>query len=854
MGALSWFGQFGVMAQIAGRDLRGGLQAFAVFVAALMLGVAAVAAVGTISTAVDQSVARDARALNGGDVVLRQRNAAIDPEVVASVLPQRVSDTPVVRTNAYVAADNGRRLVVGLKAVGDAYPLVGAVMADQLLDGEPARALTAAELQPMLADFGALAEPALMTRLGIAPGDQLELGDIKVTVRGEIVSEPDRLGGFVSIGPRLLVNWATVDAANILVDGALARFSHRYTLPAGIDVEAAADSVREAYPDARFRTRTFNAVQPRVQRLTNSLETYLTLAAVAALLTGGFAVGLAIQAYLASKQRTIAAMRSQGATRAQIMQIYSLQVAAIVAVGTGLGLILGFLIPWTGTSALDQLVPANLTIRPNPAALVPAAVLGALTAAIFAVLPLARASDMPAAQLFRSYLGKQGQTLRWRWYGVFAVIVVALALAVALAVPQAGIALIILGAIAVIGVLLAAAGAGILTLLSWGRRLLPADFRTAAGSLTGPGNNSLPVVIGLGFGLAALIAIALIEANLVREIFGRLPDRAPAMVLIDVQKDQRDAVTRMLTDEADVEILQAAPIVRARVVRIKDVPVEELTLPDDVRWTINSDRGLSYGDPKQSDIPLVDGTWWADDYAGPLLVSVEDEVAFGYDVWVGDTISFNIAGRVMTAEIANIREEIDWGEGRLNFIFLTSNGVIAQAPQTIAMSVDVPRAKEAWLLDQLAEQFPNVTPINIRDVVAQVNAISSKLGYAVRGIAAVTLFSGILVVAAAVQVSYRNRLRDLGIMRAIGATRGQARAMVLAEHGLMAAVASLPALIIGGIGAWAIVRFVLNLEWQFATFGVVAVLAVALLISLAFGLIMVTRLLGRTTASILRQY
>jgi putative ABC transport system permease protein len=220
---------------------------------------------------------------------------------------------------------------------------------------------------------------------------------------------------------------------------------------------------------------------------------------------------------------------------------------------------------------------------------------------------------------------------------------------------------------------------------------------------------------------------------------------------------------------------------------------------------------------------------------------------------VGDTISFNLAGRVLEAEIANIRKEIDWENGRLNFLFIVNRGIIEQAPQTLAAGVDVPRADEVWLLDNLAEEFSNITPINVRDLVEQLDAISRKLGYAVRGIAAVTLIAGILVVAAAVQVSYSNRLMDIGIMRALGATRPQARAMVLAEHGLMAAIASLPALIIGVTGAWIVVRFVLKMEWFFAPLGVAAVLFVAVAVLLTTGTIMVTRLLGRKTASILRQ-
>ena len=234
--ALAW--------RLARRELRGGLRGFGVFLACLTLGVAAIAAVGTINAGVIDGVKRDAAALLGGDVRLEASNLPIPEEALVEVTPAGARRSDVVETNAMAYGSEGRHVVVGLKAVDDAYPLYGEVGLDPPLD-----------LASALADGGAVVEPGLLARLGLKRGDPIRIGEATFTVRATILREPDRIGGFISIGPRVIIDLADLERTRVILPGSLARYDYRLALPPGADVDAALAAIRAADPDARWRAR-----------------------------------------------------------------------------------------------------------------------------------------------------------------------------------------------------------------------------------------------------------------------------------------------------------------------------------------------------------------------------------------------------------------------------------------------------------------------------------------------------------------------------------------------------------------------------------------------------------------------
>jgi putative ABC transport system permease protein len=294
------------------------------------------------------------------------------------------------------------------------------------------------------------------------------------------------------------------------------------------------------------------------------------------------------------------------------------------------------------------------------------------------------------------------------------------------------------------------------------------------------------------------------------------------------------------------------PVLRARVVRIAGQPVDETAIAEDVRWTVRRDRGLSYRAEAPPADTIVAGSWWAEDYAGPPLVSVEDEVAIGYGVGVGDTLTFNVLGRTLEAEIANLRREIDWSEGRVDFIFVLSPGSIDRAPHTLVATVDVGTADQTALIDRMARALPNVTPFAIADVIARVETVLGTIGLAVRLMAGVTLVTGLAVLTSALAAARREQLRRSVLFKVVGAERRQIGTIFITQYAMLGLVAALLGALLGIAASFVIVRFALDMSWHAAPLLAAVVPVVAVLATLVIGVLGLRRVLTVPAATILR--
>jgi putative ABC transport system permease protein len=831
--------------RIAWRDLRGSRAAALIILACLTLGVATITGIGSLRQSVTDTVARDARVLLGGDLVIESTNLALSEDELEAIVPEGAEVSHSVVTNAIAFADNGRQVPVSLKAVDELYPLFGQVLL------EPDQSLDAA-----FGNRGALAEQSLLQRLQVEVGDTLELGSGSVEIRGVIVSEPDRLGYFVGLGPRLMVSQATLTELGILAPGALARHTYGLALGDPSTADALALTLRQEFPDASWRARTFESVQPRIARNADRLASYLSLAGIAALLIGGLGVGIVVDAHLRSRQRTIATLRCIGTTRRDVAIICGLQICLLCAAGLGLGALVGTALPYAVHLLPAGLLPIELEIGVHPAAIAAAALFALATAALFTALPLLQATSITPAALFRDDAnapasGGEPQTLprRWPWLLGVGVVLAATAL---LAVPDPVLAAIFLGIVAVAAALIQ--GLARLGLAAVGRLAQRSTglTRLALSQLRRGERAATASVVALAAGTAVLTTVLLVEHSISRELMENRPAEAPGAIFIDIQPHQREDFQSIVEAFPGARVLQLEPVLRARVVRIAGQPVDAVEIADDVRWTVRRDRGLSYRSPPPPEGQIVAGEWWPADYAGPPLVSVEDEVAIGYGVGIGDTLTFNVMGRMVEAEIANLRREIDWSEGRVDFIFVLSPGVIDQAPHTLVATVDVGGADQTALIDRMARELPNVTPFAIADIIARVEAILGQIGLAVRFMAGVTLVTGLAVLVSALAAARRAQLRQSVLFKVVGAERQQIGRIFLVQYLMIGIVAAVLGAALGLAASFAVVAFGMGLTWSLTPLLASAVPVVAVLATLVIGAVGLQRVLGVPAATILR--
>ncbi|MGH1481949.1 MAG: ABC transporter permease [Geminicoccales bacterium] len=831
--------KFGLAWRFARRELRSGFAGFSIFLACLTLGVAAIAAVGVINAGVLAGLEEDSTSLLGGDLKFESTNQPMGETVLEALVPPEARRGDVVRTNAMAEGSGDRKVVVGLKAVDQAYPLIGSIQLD------PAE-MTMAEA---LADQGAAVERGLLGRLRIDIGDELRIGEAAFTVRAVVDREPDRVGSFISIGPRVFIHLDDLDKTEVIQPGSLARYGYRFAMPDGVDALTLLTDIKQKNPEAGWQISGVRDIQPQVTRVVDRLASYLTIAGLASLLIGGVGVALAIQNYLAGKTTTIATMKCLGAPSGLVFWVYLLQVLALAIVGIAIGLVIGQSIPFIASELTKGVLPVQIRTGFYPLPLMIAAGCGLLTALTFAIWPLARARDVSPAGMFRALLTPPS---RWPPLGTLLLLgacILGLAGLAIFGVNDKLLALIFIGVAVAAAILLT----GFAKLVLWATKAIGrrgnARWRMALANLHRPGAHATSVVVALGAGLTVLTLVAVLNRNLNAEIDHSFSQRVPAVFFIDIQRDQLDLFKETVTATEKADLLQAMPTIRGRVVRIKDVPANQSGIN---HWTLRRDRALSFSKDMPNGTEIVAGNWWPEDYQGPPLVAIEDDVAEAYNVSVGDKLAFNVLGRVVEAEIAVVRVEIDWSQGRLDAAFLFSPGPFDAAPLSYAAAVEVSAEAEPILLDAVADALPNVAPISMREVGIRVRGIMEKVRLAIVSVAGVTLVSGLLVLAGAIAAARRRHLRESAILKVLGAKRSDLLSLFAIEYLSLGTVAAVVGGLLGLAGAYIVVTFVMQLPWVWAPMAMIQILVIALALTLVAGFIGTWRLLGKPAGPILR--
>src|SRR5215470_7450096 len=522
--------------RLARRELRGGLKGFRIFLACLMLGVAVIAAVGSVAASVRGGIAADARTILGGDVELRLLYQPAKPEQLAFFAASAaVSASEEMRAMSRPAVGDERALVE-LKAVDAAYPLYGSV------ELQPAMSLADA-LAQRDGRWGAAVDPNLLERLGLKVGDSLRVGDAAYQIRATIAREPDRGAGIFILGPRLLVADASLAATGLVQPGSLVYYVYRIRLPAGANAAAWIEQLKTRFPDAVWRIRGLDAAAAGIRQFIDRTAMFLTLVGLAALLVGGVGVGTAVRSYLQGNTATIATLKCLGASGALVSRAYLILILTLAVGGVAIGLAIGAAVPpvVAGLLAARMSVDPQVAIFPVPLAI--AAAFGLLSALGFSLWPLARARDIRAVQLFRDLLQHAPQRPRRGDLLAIAAVGAALAALVLATTRDRGLAAGFVGG-AIVALLLfrgtaiaIAAAARRLNALTARRPAL----RLALANLHRPGAPTGSVVLSLGLGLTVLVAIALVEGNLGRQIRETLPTAAPSFYFIDIQPDEAAA-------------------------------------------------------------------------------------------------------------------------------------------------------------------------------------------------------------------------------------------------------------------------------------------------------------------------
>ncbi len=831
------------------RELRAGAGGLAVFVLCIALGVAAVAAIGSLAAAFDEALARQGRLLIGGDLSFELIHRQANPEERAALESLgRLSESAGFRAMARSAS--GKSALVEVKAVDDAYPLYGDV---SIVDSN--------KTDPLWRDPSVvLAERTLLDRLGLTVGSTLSIGEATVTIGGILGEQPDRLADRLAYGPKLLMSRETLAKTGLVQPGSLIRWTYRVKLPAATARDkdaliAARSKIESEFLQAGFAIRDWTDPAPSLRREADRFTQFINFVGLTALLLGGIGVGNAIQSYMTKKREVIATFKCLGATSRLVLAVYLIQALLLTAIGIAIGLIIGALTPALLATIYGDTLPIALALEPHPLPLLTASLAGLLTMVLFVLWPLGRAASVSPAVLMRSHLSDEPEPSAWRYAAASAIAGLALfALAIAASEERAITASISAGIVAAF-LLLTVFGLLLQRYAARFRRTRPPSLALALTSIAGPNSLARSIAVSLGLGLGLLVAVALIHRSLYVEITNDIAIDAPAYYFLDVEAKDLASFQQSVRKIEPGAKLDQAPMLRGRIVALKGVPAEKAEAAPDARWVLAGDRGLTYTDTIPGASTLVAGEWWPKGYAGPPLVSFDAELAEGLGLKLGDPITVNILGRNVEATITSLRK-IDWESLAINFVMVFSPNTLEGAPHRMLVTLEFPKGtppeREGKVIQGLAEAFPLVTAIKVGDIVEAAKDMLGKVMAAIGATAGVTLLIGAAVLAGAVAAGQERRKYLAVIYKTLGATRGRILRAELLEFGLPGLATALLAVLIATITAWALCKWAFEVEFIFSPRAALETVLLSLVFVLSIGAIATWLVLSAKAAPYLR--
>ena len=797
--------------KLAWRDARASRGRLALTALAVVAGVAALAATGSLGQNIRDAINSQARALLGADMVVESRSAP-DAETEAYLAGLGGERAREIAFASMLAVPDGAggvsasRLVT-VRAADAAYPFYGDV------ESEPADAKAA-----LAGGDAALVEETLLKQFGLGVGDTVRLGQKDFRVAGALRKLPGESAAVALLSPRVLVDRSGLDGTGLLGPGALVRYRTHFKFPEGANVEALARTERDRMRELRLNEDTVAERRQELGRAMENVESFLSLTGLVALLLGAIGVAAAMHAMVRRKLATVAVLRCLGAGTGLGLGVFLVQGAAVGLLGSTAGALAGAGVQAALGALLQDFLPVEASeFGVHWAQVARAGVIGVALTTLCTLVPLLAVRRVSPLAVLRAVEPETGRRDPWRWAAGAALAALVLGLTVWLAGGWRN-GLGFAGGLAAAGAALALAARGVMAAARYlGRsapgRALPFALRQGLASLHRPGNRTARLVVALGLGAFLLLTLAFSRSALLGQIRFAGSEGRPNLLFFDVQDDQVDGLKTTLAG-AGAPVLAEAPIVTMRLAKLKGRAVEELMRDRDAGipgWTLRREYRSSYRSEPADTEKVIAGEWvgaWtpgAEDEAVP--VSVEQGLAEDLRLALGDELEWDVQGVPVRTRVASLRE-VEWRRMSPNFFVLFPTGVLEAAPKfhVLAAKAD-DKALNAQVQRAVASEFGNVSILDLGLVIESLDTVFAKAELAVRFIALFTLVTGVVVLAGALAAGREQRVREAVLLRTLGASSRQVRTALVAELaalGLMAGAAGAVLALGGGaaVATW----------------------------------------------------
>lgn len=760
--------------KMAWRDGKASGKRLFLFMGSIILGIAAVVSIQSFSTNLEENIALQSKALMGSDYLIDSNQ--LPNERVQKIIDSLGAEGYEVGFSSMAAfpSQNATKLVA-VRGVGGNYPIYGTFETKPL-----------AAADQYQAEGGALVDATLMLQFDLAIGDSVKIGKLTFPILGSLVAAPGSNAVSSSIAPPVVIPFQSVEKTELLTVGSRKRYSYFFKAAPDLDIDALDDAIDPILDAENADFDSHTSVSQRLGRRYANFAKFLNLVAFIALLLGCVGIASSVHIYIKEKLRAVAVLKCIGATRKQTFLIYLIQIAGMGLVGGLIGSLVGVglqqLFPLLIQDFLAFDVQISLTLQP----VVMGLLLGVFMSVLFALFPLLSTWYVSPLHVLRV----QDETVPKSRKAAILVLLAIMAFIFVFSfwlLENWKMALTFVAGILVTFSVLAAISLLFMRVI---KKFFPTSWgfiaRQSLLNLFRPNNQTMVLILAIGVGSFLISTLYFTKDILLEKTSIEANADNPNLILLDIQADQHEAVARAINAK-DLAVIDNLAIVTMRVHSIEGRLVNDLRLDTTStinQWVLNHEFRTTYRDSLIASETIIAGEWTARYTQGDGLIplSVSADLARNAEVEVGDTLVFNVQGVLIETVVGSIRD-VDWGRAQMNFSIVFPLGVLENAPQFYVLTTNAPNeAASADLQRALVGDFPNVSIIDLRQMLTTVQGILDKISWVINFMAFFSILTGIIVLIGSVRTSKYQRIKESVLLRTLGAKGNQILKITALEY------------------------------------------------------------------------
>ncbi|MFL0352619.1 ABC transporter permease [Xanthomarina sp. GH4-25] len=829
---------------MAWRDAKASKVRLLLFMASIILGIAAVVSIQLFSTNLKENIQSQSKTMMGADYIIDSRQEPTESaQAIIDSLNPNAYEINFVSMVAF--PKNGSTKLVKVRGLEGSFPFYGKI-----------QTLPEAAANSYQASGGALVDAALMLQFNVKPGDSIKIGDLTLPIVGALKSIPGSSAMSSSMAPPVIIPYSSVEETKLIQFGSRKEYQYFYKASDTLNLNRLKNKLEPLLEFENADIKTHTDATRRLGRSFENVGRFLNLAAFIALLLGCIGIASSVSIYIKEKLKAIAILKCMGASRLQSFLIFLIQIAAIGIVGGLIGSFIGIGLQTLFPYLLKDFLPFALDISISVKPLFIGVFLGLFMSVLFAFLPLLRTWYVSPLEVLRIDEQAVQEPIKVRFM-VFAAILVFLFLFAFWLIQNLLYALAFVMATVITFMLLAGVALGYIKMI---KRFFPKHWSfTARQSLLNlfrPNNQTVVLVVAIGLGTFLISTLYFTKDILLTKVeIGQTTQNAN-IIILDVQPEQRSKVVQSITDKG-LPLLNNMSLVTMRMHSIKGRLVNNMRQDSTTqirRWVLNHEFRTTYRDSLVASEDIIKGTWTPKLNANdPVVISISDNLASDANITVGDAVVFNIQGVLMETTVGSIRA-VDWSQIQLNFSIVFPKGVLEEAPQFHVVTTSVPNeTSAAGLQRELVNKFPNVSVIDLRQVFSLVEDILDKVSWVINFMAFFSILTGIIVLIGSVRTSKYQRIKESVLLRTLGAKNKHILQITAFEYVFLGLLGSLVGILLALVSSLCLAVFVFKEPFSPSIMPFVVFLPGITLLVLAIGLSNIQSVLRSSPLEILRR-